>query len=111
MKAHRVVIHPGSPRQNEFVESFNSTFRYELLLIEMLHSLREAKMMSEDYRQHHSKHRPRDARTTRPLFAARTYLLYRSSGDVARKTHSNSRRTQTPGLPGNPKNPDPRDGG
>lgn len=58
-------------------------------------------MMSEDYRQHHSKHRPRDERTTRPLFAARTHLLHRSSGDYARKTHSNSRRMQTPGLPGN----------
>lgn len=62
-------------------------------------------MMSEDYRQHHSKHRPRDERTTRPLFAARTHLLHRSSGDYARKTHSNSRRMQTPGLP---KNPDSR---
>ena len=77
MKAHRVVIDPGSPWQNEFVESFNGTFRYELLDIEILHSLREVKIMSEDYRQHHNKHRPHLSRLpdTRRVRAQRGHFL------------------------------------
>ena len=53
-----VFIEPGSPWQNAFVESFNGKLRDELLAIELFHSLLEAKVMAEDYRQHYHTYRP-----------------------------------------------------
>jgi putative transposase len=53
-----VFIEPGSPRQNAFVESFNSKLRNELLAIELLHSLLEAKVTAEDCRQHCNTYQP-----------------------------------------------------
>ncbi len=53
-----VFIEPGSPWQNAFVESFNGKLRDELLAIEVFHSLLEAKVMAEDYRQHYNTYRP-----------------------------------------------------
>jgi len=53
-----VFIEPGSPWQNAFVESFNGKLRDELLAIEMFHSLLEAKVLAEDYRQHYNSYRP-----------------------------------------------------
>jgi putative transposase len=53
-----VFIEPGSPWQNAFVESFNGKLRDELLAIELFHTLLEAKVMAEDYRQHYNNYRP-----------------------------------------------------
>jgi len=53
-----VFIEPGSPRQNAFVESFNGKLRDELLAVEFFHSLLEAKVTAEDYRQHYNTYRP-----------------------------------------------------
>ena len=53
-----VFIEPGSPWQNAFVESFNGKLRDELLAIEVFHTLLEAKVMAEDYRQHYNTYRP-----------------------------------------------------
>jgi len=53
-----VFIEPGSPWQNAFVESFNGKLRDELLAVELFHSLLEAKVMAEDYRQHYNTYRP-----------------------------------------------------
>jgi putative transposase len=53
-----VFIEPGSPWQNAFVESFNGKLRDELLAIELFHTLLEAKVMAEDYRQHYNTYRP-----------------------------------------------------
>jgi len=39
------------------VESAGGKLRDELLAIEMFHSLLEAKVMAEDYRQHYSSYR------------------------------------------------------
>ena len=44
-----VFSEPGSPWQNAFVESFNGKLRDELLVIELVHSMLEAKVMAEDY--------------------------------------------------------------
>jgi len=52
------IIEPGSPWQNAIVESFNGKLRDELLAIELLHSLLEAKVMAEDYRRHYNTYRP-----------------------------------------------------
>ena len=46
-----VFIDPGSPWQNPFAESFNGRLRDELLAVEQFHTLLEAKIMAEDYRQ------------------------------------------------------------
>lgn len=53
-----VFIDPGSPWQNAFVESFNGKLRDELLAVEQFHTLLEAKIMAEDYRQHYNQYRP-----------------------------------------------------
>lgn len=49
-----MFIEPGSPRQNAFVESFDSKLCDELLAIELFHSLLEDKVMTEDYRWHYN---------------------------------------------------------
>ena len=48
----------GSPWQNPFAESFNGRLRDELLAVEQFHTLLEATIMAEDYRQQYNKHRP-----------------------------------------------------
>jgi len=53
-----VFIEPGSPWRNAFVESFNGKLREEVLAVELFHSLLEAKVMAEDYRQHYNTYRP-----------------------------------------------------
>ena len=53
-----VFIDPGSPWQNAYVESFTGRLRDELLAIEVFHTLLEAKVMAEDYRQQYNAHRP-----------------------------------------------------
>jgi len=53
-----VFIEPGSPWQNAFVESLNGKLRDELLTIELMHSLLEAKVMAEDYRRHYYTYPP-----------------------------------------------------
>lgn len=53
-----VFIEPGAPWENAFVESFNGKLRDELLAIEVFHTLLEAKVMAENYRQHYNTNRP-----------------------------------------------------
>ena len=53
-----VLIEPGSPWQNAFLEAFNGKLCDELLAIEVFHSLLEAKVMAEDYRTHYNTYRP-----------------------------------------------------
>jgi putative transposase len=54
-------IEPGSPWENAFVESFNSCVRDELLAVEVLTCLTEAKVMVEDFRQDYNRSRPHRA--------------------------------------------------
>jgi transposase InsO family protein len=51
-------IEPGSPWENPFVESFASRFRDEVLSVEELVSLREAKLVSEEWRHIYNHLRP-----------------------------------------------------
>ncbi len=53
-----VFIDPGSPWQNAYVDSFTGRLRDELLAVEVFHTLLEAKVMAEDYRQHYNRYRP-----------------------------------------------------
>ncbi|MGH7870386.1 MAG: IS3 family transposase, partial [Candidatus Dormibacteraceae bacterium] len=51
-------IDPGSPWQNQFVESFNGRARDELFAREIFASLMEAKVLYQDWREHYNQHRP-----------------------------------------------------
>lgn len=50
-------IEPGAPWQNAFVESFDGELRDELLAIDVVHTLLDAKVMAEDYRQNPNTYR------------------------------------------------------
>ena len=54
-------IPPGSPWENQFVESFNSRFRDEFLNIELFTSAQEAKLLAEQHRIESYKCRPHSA--------------------------------------------------
>lgn len=56
MKA--LFIEPGSPWENGYVESFNGKLRDELLDGEIFYTLREAKVLIEQWRQHYNTVRP-----------------------------------------------------
>jgi putative transposase len=71
-------IEPGSPWENSYAESFIGRFGDELLEREAFAGLVEAKVLVEDYREHHNQRRPHSALgyRTPPEFAA----LCRSAG-------------------------------
>ena len=54
-------ITPGKPWQNGSNESFNGTFRRECLDAEQFHSLTEARVVIEDWRQQYNHKRPHSA--------------------------------------------------
>ena len=54
-------ITPGKPWQNGSNESFNGTFRRECLDAEWFHSLTEARVVIEDWRQQYNQERPHSA--------------------------------------------------
>lgn len=53
-----LYIEPGAPWENGFNESFNGKFRDELLNGELFTSLKEAKVITEDYRLEYNHRRP-----------------------------------------------------
>ena len=53
-----LYIEPGAPWQNGFNESFNGKLRDELLNGELFTSLKEAKVVTEDYRLEYNHRRP-----------------------------------------------------
>ena len=64
--AKTAYIEPGSPWQNGYCESFNARFRDELLNGEMLYTLREARILIEQWRIHYNTVRPHSALGHRP---------------------------------------------
>ena len=60
-KTATVFIEPGSPWQNPFVESFHSRVRDELLDVEELCSLAEARVVIGDWREDYNRRRPHSA--------------------------------------------------
>ena len=56
----------GSPRKNELNESFNSKVRDELLNGEIFDTLKEAKIIIEQWRKHYNRERPHSALGWRP---------------------------------------------
>jgi putative transposase len=56
--ANTAYITPGSPWENGYIESFNARLRDELLNGEIFYSLKEAKIVIENWRHHYNTVRP-----------------------------------------------------
>ena len=66
-------IEPGAPWQNGYIESFNATFRDEVLDRELFSTVLEAEVLSEQYRREYNTYRPQSGLgyLTPSAFAAR----------------------------------------
>jgi transposase InsO family protein len=64
--ARTAYIEPGSPWENGYVESFNARLRDELLNGEIFYSVREARIVIEQWRVHYNTVRPHSALGYRP---------------------------------------------
>jgi len=53
-----LYIEPGCPWQNGYIESFNGKLRNEFLDMEIFHSVKEAKVLVENWRLEYNNHRP-----------------------------------------------------
>jgi len=53
-----LYVEPGCPWQNGYIESFHSRFRDDLLDREIFHSVKEAKILVEQWRLEYNHHRP-----------------------------------------------------
>jgi transposase InsO family protein len=71
-----LYIEPGSPWENGYNESFNGKRRDELLNGEIFHTLKEAKVLIEQWRNHYNTVRPHSALGYRPP-APQTILPHR----------------------------------
>jgi len=71
-KVGPLYIEPGAPWQNGFGESFNGKLRDECLNLELFTSLKEARVVIEDFRQEYNHRRPHSSLDYRPpaAFAA-----------------------------------------
>ena len=61
-----LFIEPGSPWENGYNESFNGKLRDELLNGEIFYTLKEAKVLIEQWRRHYNTIRPHSALGYRP---------------------------------------------
>jgi len=64
--AKTAYIMPGSPWENGYCESFNSKLRDELLNGEIFYTLKEAKIIIENWRQHYNTVRPHSSLGYKP---------------------------------------------
>ncbi|PRY26918.1 transposase InsO family protein [Aliiruegeria haliotis] len=64
--AKTACIEPGSPWENGYCESFNARFRDEFLNVEIFQSLREARILIEEWRKHDNTKRPHSVLGHRP---------------------------------------------
>ena len=53
-----LYIEPGSPWENGYIESFNGKLRDELLNGEIFDTILEAKVITENWRNHYNQKRP-----------------------------------------------------
>ena len=61
-----LFIEPGSPWENGYIESFNGKLRDELLNLEILTTLNEARVLIEQWRTEYNRVRPHSAKKYRP---------------------------------------------
>jgi putative transposase len=64
--AKTAYIMPGSPWENGYCESFNSKLRDELLNGEIFYTLKEAKIIIENWRCHYNTVRPHSSLGYKP---------------------------------------------
>jgi putative transposase len=64
--AKTAYINPGSPWENGYCESFNSKLRDKLLNGEIFYTLKEAKIVIEEWRRHYNTIRPHSSLGYRP---------------------------------------------
>lgn len=64
--ANTLYIEPGSPWENGYCESFNGKLRDEFLNGEIFYSLKEARILIEQWRQHYNTKRPHSSLGYRP---------------------------------------------
>ena len=57
-----LFIEPGSPWENGYIESFNGKLRDELLDREVFTTLKEAKVLIEQWRREYNEFRPHSAK-------------------------------------------------
>ena len=57
----KLFIEPGSPWENGYIESFNGKLRDELLNGEIFDTILEAKVITENWRNHYNQVRPHSA--------------------------------------------------
>ena len=56
---NRIVVYcPGNPWENGYIESFNGKLRDEILNREIFYSVKETKVLVEDWRLEYNNHRP-----------------------------------------------------
>lgn len=65
-KVLTLFIEPGSPWENGYVESFNGKLRDELLNGEIFHTMKEAKVLIDQWRKHYNTIRPHSSPGYRP---------------------------------------------
>jgi len=58
MGVETLYVEPGSPWENGYIESFNGKFRDEILNRELFYSVKEAKVLVEDWRLEYNNYRP-----------------------------------------------------
>jgi transposase InsO family protein len=64
--AKTLFIEPGSPWENGYNESFNGKLRDELLNVEIFHTVREAEVLIEEWRETYNQVRPHSSLGYRP---------------------------------------------
>lgn len=75
-------IMPGSPWENGYCESFNSKLRDELLNGEIFYTLKEAKIVIKNWRQHYNTVRPHSSLGYKPP-APETAIWPRQNGPAS----------------------------
>ena len=81
LKIETLFIHPGSPWENGYNESFNGKLRDELLNGELFYTLKEAEVLIERYRQHYNTVRPHSSLGYKPP-APETFTLNKDILDM-----------------------------
>ena len=66
LSVQTLYVEPGSPWENGFCESFNGTFRDNLLDGEIFYSLKEAQIIVGEWVKHYNHERPHSALGYRP---------------------------------------------
>ncbi len=61
-----LLIEPGSPWDNGYVESFNGKLRDELLDREIFYTLKQARVLIQRWRQQYNRVRPHSSLGYRP---------------------------------------------